>query len=192
MIKSCSNCKYGSLHYTPSYWEVPEEWEIECNYPNTSNFETDIYSINEGFQDSYEDEAKECEQYVEHDLFKPSQELQITLDRIQNLIDDPDEDEESNFLIPNDYAINTSHLLLKETFKICQKSFFKAWVMTEENRGIHLVWSKPETEKQIRLLVPSKEDLTTYLYYESKYSYNSEYNITPFKLSEYIKWIQTT
>lgn len=70
MDRSCSNCIYGSLIRTPPYWEFPEEYDIECNYPNEGNFNEDVNRINENWEgdDDLKEYAQECNVYTLHPL----------------------------------------------------------------------------------------------------------------------------
>lgn len=70
MDKSCSNCLYGNLDYTLGYWELPDEYEIVCNYPNEGNFSKDVNKINDNWDcdGDLQEYAQECDVYTLHPL----------------------------------------------------------------------------------------------------------------------------
>lgn len=70
--KSCSNCLYGNLVYTPSYWEIPDEYSIDCNYPEEGSFGKDVNEINDNWDgdSDLEEYAQDCGSYTTHPYLK--------------------------------------------------------------------------------------------------------------------------
>lgn len=118
-------------------------------------------------------------------------ELNILKNRIEELAEDEEEDEDGFILKPTEYAINKTIDLISEVAKLCYHSFSKAWVSTESNGGIYLTWSNPDSEKELRVLVPYKEELKVYLYHEEKEDYGSKNDVASKDLSCWISWINS-
>jgi hypothetical protein len=120
-----------------------------------------------------------------------NQQLNITKDRIKELANEEDDDEYGRIVIPTQYATEKAIDLISEAAQLCTHSFSKAWVSTEDNGGIYLTWSKPDLDKEFRVLVPASKELKVYLYHEEKEDYGSKNNITAKDLSERINWINS-
>jgi hypothetical protein len=115
----------------------------------------------------------------------------ITRDRIEKLADDEEEDEYGRVIKPTEYATKKAIDLISEAIKLCCNNFSKAWASTEDSGGIYLTWSKPDSEKELRVLVPAKKELDVYLYHEEKEKYDSENNVSAKDLSKWIDWINS-
>jgi hypothetical protein len=113
--------------------------------------------------------------------------LEITIDRIRELTELDEEDEDGEVVIPTKYAIQKAIELVSEAEKLMSSGFFKAWVSSEDTGGIRLTWSKPELKKQVRLVVPPTSDQKTYLYHEHHDEYGVEYNISAKTLSNRLR-----
>jgi hypothetical protein len=118
-------------------------------------------------------------------------ELDITKTRIEKLADCGEEDEDGSILKPTEYATKKAIDLVSEVAQLCHHSFSKAWVLAENNGGIYLIWSKPDSEKELRVLVPHKEEFKIYLYHEEKDKYDSVDDAAAKDLSDWINWINS-
>jgi hypothetical protein len=121
------------------------------------------------------------------DLEVASKELTITIDRIRELTELYEEDEDGEVVITTEYAIQKAIELVSEASRIRPSRFFKAWVSSEDTGGIRLTWSKPELKKQVRLVVPPTSSQQTYLYHEQNDEYGVEYNISAKTLSNRLR-----
>lgn len=114
--------------------------------------------------------------------------LEITIERINELLEDEEEDEYGEVIIPTEYAIQTAIELVSEAARLIPKRFFKAWVSTEDRGGVRLDWSKPELEKEVRLVIPATSNNKIYLYHETIHEYGVEYNVSAKTLSHWLSW----
>ena len=121
-------------------------------------------------------------------LIISTSELAITLDRINELQEDDEEDEYGEVIIASEYATQTAIELVSQASKTISDRFFKAWVSADDYGGIVLTWSKPELDKQVRLVVPQTPDRKRYLYHEMAEEYGIEYNVSAKTLSEWLSW----
>jgi glutamyl/glutaminyl-tRNA synthetase len=121
------------------------------------------------------------------DLEFASKELTITIDRIHELTELDEEDEDGEVVIPTEYAIQKASELVSEASRIRPSRFFKAWVSSEDTGGIRLTWSKPELKKQVRLVIPPTSSQQIYLYHEQNDEYGVEYNISAKTLSNQLR-----
>ena len=131
--------------------------------------------------------------YKETDLFNKindirSKDLEITIERINRLLEDNEEDEYGEIIIPTEYAIQTAIELVSKAAKLIPKLFFKAWISTEDLGGVRLDWSKPESEKEVRLVIPAISHNKIYLYHETIDEYGIEYNVSARTLSLWLSW----
>ena len=131
--------------------------------------------------------------YKETDLFNKlndirSKDLEITIERINRLLEDNEEDEYGEIIIPTEYAIQTAIELVSKAAKLIPKRFFKAWISTEDLGGVRLDWSKPESEKEVRLVIPAISHNKIYLYHETINEYGIEYNVSAKTLSLWLSW----
>ncbi len=116
------------------------------------------------------------------------QDLEITVDRIKSLTGNEEEDEYGEIINPTEYAIETAIELVSAAAKLVSYQFFKAWVSTEDLGGVRLTWSKPDLEKQVRLVIPSTPNLKRYLYHEISDEYGIVYNFSAKTLSHWLSW----
>jgi hypothetical protein len=114
--------------------------------------------------------------------------LKITIDRIKGLLEEDEEDEYGEIIIPAEYSIQTAIELVSKAANLIPQRFFKAWVSTEDSGGVVLTWSKPQSDKKVRLVLPSKPDCKTYLYHEIADEYGIEYNVSAKTLSHWLSW----
>jgi hypothetical protein len=117
-----------------------------------------------------------------------SGDLEITIDRINQLLEDDEEDEYGEIIIPTEYAIKIAIELVSKAANLIPKRFFKAWVSTEDSGGVGLDWSKPELEKEVRLVIPATPDRKICLYHEMGNEYGVEYNVSAKTLSYWLNW----
>ena len=114
--------------------------------------------------------------------------LKITLERINGLKEENEEDEYGEIINPTEYAIKEAIELVSETARSISEKFFKAWVSTEDSGGVVLTWSKPELDKQVRLVIPSVAGQEIYLYHKMAEEYGVKYNVSAKTLSEWLSW----
>ena len=104
------------------------------------------------------------------------------------MLEDNEEDEYGEIIIPTEYAIQTAIELVSKAAKLIPKRFFKAWISTEDLGGVRLDWSKPESEKEVRLVIPAISHNKIYLYHETIDEYGIEYNVSARTLSLWLSW----
>jgi hypothetical protein len=116
------------------------------------------------------------------------EDLEMTIDRINGSVEDAEEDEYGEIIIPTKYAIQKAIELVSKAANLIPKRFFKAWVSTEDSGGVGLDWSKPELEKEVRLVIPATPDRKICLYHEMGNEYGVEYNVSAKTLSYWLNW----
>ena len=107
---------------------------------------------------------------------------------MNELKEDEEEDEYGEIIQPTEYATNKAIDLVSKAAKSISKRFFKAWVSTEDSGGVSLTWSKPDFEKEVRLIIPPTPDRKIYLYHENVSEYGIEYNVSAKTLSHWLSW----
>ena len=115
-------------------------------------------------------------------------ELEITLERINELEEDEEADEYGEVISPNKDATRTAIELVSQAAKSISDRFFKAWVSTDDSGGVVLTWSKPELDKSVRLVIPSIPDRKIYLHHAMGDEYGVEDNISATILSDWLSW----
>ncbi len=127
--------------------------------------------------------------YVRNNSIRVSlRDLELTLARINGLQEDEEEDEYGEIINPTDYATTVAIELVSKAAQLISANFFKAWVSTEDSGGVSLTWSKPELEKEVRLVIPPTSDRKIYLYHEKGAEYGVEYNASAKTLSHWLSW----
>ncbi len=114
--------------------------------------------------------------------------LEITIDRINRLADDEEEDEYGEIIYPTEYANRMATELVSKAANLIPSRFFKAWVSTEDSGGIRLTWSKLELGKDVRLVIPPSPQQKIHLYHEMGDEYGIEYNVSAKTLSHWLSW----
>lgn len=122
-----------------------------------------------------------------------NQDLQITIERIKELADNEEEEEDEYgctiIIIITDSTITRAISLVSEADQLCTK-FFKAWVNYDNNGCIYLIWSNPQSERQMHVQISANTNKpNVYIYYEEKEKYGSQLDIKSQDLSKWIDWV---
>ena len=124
-----------------------------------------------------------------------SKDLEITIQRINELEENEDEDEDENeyneVVKPTEYATKKAIELVSKTAALIPEQFTKAWVSIEDLGGIRLTWARAGSDKQVRLLVPFTTDQQIYLYHEIGDEYGVNYNVSAKTISTWLSWFNT-
>ncbi len=118
-------------------------------------------------------------------------ELEITIDRINELSEEGEEDDYFEVVNPTEYAVQKATDLVSESAKTIAGKFFKAWVSIEDKGGIRLTWSKRELKKEVRLVVPAVPGEKIYIYHEHYEEYGVRYNVSAKTLSKQLSWLNS-
>jgi hypothetical protein len=116
------------------------------------------------------------------------EDLEITIQRINELKEDEDEDEYGEITLPTEYAILKAIELVSESAKLVTERFTKAWVSTENSGGIRLTWARVGLKKEVRLIIPATANKQTCLYHEIGDEYGVDYNVSAKTLSTWLSW----
>ncbi len=116
----------------------------------------------------------------------PIKDLEITIERINGLKEEDEEDEYGEMIIPTEYAIQKAIELVSQAAKLIPHKFFKAWVCSQDPGGIALDWSRSKLRQKVRLVIPSTDSEKIYIYYETGAKYGIEYSISAEILSNWI------
>jgi hypothetical protein len=116
----------------------------------------------------------------------PIKDLEITIERINGLKEEDEEDEYGEIIIPTEYAIQKAIELVSQAAKLIPDKFFKAWVCSQDSGGIALDWSRSKLGQKVRLVIPSTDSEKIYIYYEIGDEYGIEHNISAKTLSDWI------
>jgi hypothetical protein len=117
-----------------------------------------------------------------------SKDLEITIDRINKLADEEDDDEYGEITHPTTYANQLAIELVSKAASFIPQGFFRAWVSSDDSGGIRLTWSKLELGKEVRLVVSSTPQKKIHLYHEMGDEYGIEYNVSAKTLSRWLSW----
>jgi hypothetical protein len=120
-----------------------------------------------------------------------NKELEITIQRINELSEEDEEDEYFEVVNPTEYAIQKATELVSQAASTIAGKFFKAWVSTEDKGGIRLTWSKPGLNKEVRLVIPPVPGEKIYIYHEHQEEYGVQYNISAKTLSSRLSWLNS-
>jgi hypothetical protein len=119
-------------------------------------------------------------------LVIPIKDLEITIERINGLKEEDEEDEYGEIIIPTEYAIQNAIELVSQAAKLIPDKFFKAWVCSQDSGGIALDWSKSKLGQKVRLVIPPTANEEIYIYYEIGDKYDIEHSISAKTLSNWI------
>lgn len=117
-----------------------------------------------------------------------NQHLQITIDRINDLAYNDEEDEYGCITTVTADTIERAIVLVSAAAQLCTK-FLKAWVSIEDSGGIYLTWCHPISARSLRLLLPGNSQTNSYIYYEENDEYDLQTNINSKDLSKWIDWV---
>lgn len=115
-----------------------------------------------------------------------NEELDITLARLQDLLEEEDEDD-YGVAKPSAYAYGTALALVSEAARLMRNRFTRASASTDDRGGIRLTWTRPEAEA--RLVCAHQSDKPTYLYHEAGDEYGVEYDVSASALAQWLDWL---
>jgi hypothetical protein len=118
----------------------------------------------------------------------PSQELQITQDRLIELLQEEEEDE-YGILKPTPYAFDKAWNLTLAASQFMGISFKRASVSTDAEGGIRLTWTKQLPEAEVRLICPAEPNKQLYLYHEKDSQYDVVKDVSGFTLASWLQWL---
>lgn len=110
-----------------------------------------------------------------------SGEYVITLDRIADLNNEPDEEDR-----PSDYAKGTALKALAETARELALAFPRASVSVGPNRGLRITWSRGPGE--VRLVCGGSIDNKSYIYTEFGKDHSVGYVVDGRQIAERLRW----
>ncbi len=116
----------------------------------------------------------------------PIKDLEITIERINGLKEEDEEDEYGETIVPTEYAIQKAIELVSQAAKLISHKFFKAWACTQDSGGITLDWSRSKLSQKARLVIPPTANEEVYIYYEIGDEYGIEHSISAKNLSTWI------
>jgi hypothetical protein len=119
-------------------------------------------------------------------VITPIKDLEITIERINGLKEENEEDEYGEIIIPTEYATQKAIELVSQTAKLIPEQFFKAWVCSQDSGGIALDWSRSKLGQKVRLVIPPTDNEEIYIYYEIGAEYGIEHSISVKTLSNWI------
>jgi hypothetical protein len=163
--------------------------QVTSRFTDVDRYQNLVIKINQTERVVKLDSLSVLRNYVRRNSIRVSlRDLELTLARINGLREDEEEDEYGEIINPTDYATVIAIELISKAAKLIPSKFFKAWVSTEDSGGISLTWSKPELEKEVRLIIPPTPDRKIYLYHEKGAEYGVEYNVSAKTLGYWLSW----
>jgi len=121
------------------------------------------------------------------DKIAENEELNITLARLQALLNEEEDDDDYGVAKPSTYAFGTALALVSEAARLMDSPFKRASASTDERGGIRLTWSRPEAE--VRLVCAYQSDKPTYLYHEVGNEYEVERDVSVSTVSYWLDWL---
>jgi hypothetical protein len=115
-----------------------------------------------------------------------NKELNITLVRLQTLLEEEDEDD-YGVAKPSAYAYGTALALVAEAARLIGDRFTRASASIDDRGGIRLTWTRPQAE--VRLVCTHQSDKPTYLYHEAGDEYGVEYDVSASALAHWLDWL---
>lgn len=115
-----------------------------------------------------------------------NKELNITLVRLQTLLEEEDEDD-YDVANPSAYAYGTALTLVAEAARLMGDRFTRASASIDDRGGIRLTWTRPQAE--VRLVCAHQSDKPTYLYHEAGDEYGVEYDVSASGLAHWLDWL---
>lgn len=115
-----------------------------------------------------------------------NKELNITLVRLQTLLEEEDEDD-YGVAKPSAYAYATALALVAEAARLMGDHFTRASASIDDRGGIRLTWTRPQAE--VRLVCAHQSDKPTYLYHEAGDEYGVEYDVSASALAHWLDWL---
>jgi vacuolar-type H+-ATPase subunit I/STV1 len=122
----------------------------------------------------------------EDNFASENEELDITLARLQDLLEEEDEDD-YGVAKPSAYAYGTALALVSEAARLMGNRLTRASASTDDRGGIRLTWTRPEAE--VRLVCAHQSDKQTYLYHEAGDEYGVEYDVSASALAHWLDWL---
>jgi hypothetical protein len=116
-----------------------------------------------------------------------SNSITVTLKRLIALLAE-DEVDEYGILQPSQTAFKLAMQFVIEAYEAMGDEFPKASASTDEEGGIRLIWSKPESDCEVRLICPAQSNKAAYLYHELGSAYAVEREV--FDLTQWLEWLQ--
>lgn len=124
----------------------------------------------------------------EDNFASDNKELDITLARLRELLEEEDEDD-YGVATPSAYAYGTALALVSEAARLIGDRFTRASASTDDRGGIRLTWTKPKAE--VRLVCAHQSDKPTYLYHEAGNEYRVEHNVSASILTHWLDWLNS-
>ncbi|MEW5856828.1 MAG: hypothetical protein AB1861_05545 [Cyanobacteriota bacterium] len=124
----------------------------------------------------------------EDNFTSDNEELDITLARLQELLEEEDEDD-YGVATPSAYAYGTALALVSEAARLIGDRFTRASASTDDRGGIRLTWTRPEAE--VRLVCAHQSDKPTYLYHEAGNEYRVEHDVSASTLTHWLDWLNS-
>lgn len=122
----------------------------------------------------------------EYKFASDNEELNITLSRLQALLNEEDEDD-YGIAKPSAYAYGTALALVSEAVRLMASAFTRASASTDDKGGIRLTWLRPNAE--VRLVCAHQSDKPTYLYHETDDEYEVEHNVSALTVAHWLNWL---
>lgn len=115
--------------------------------------------------------------------------LNITLTRLQGLLEEEDEEDDYGVTKPSAYAYGTALALVSEAARLMKTDFTRGSASTDDKGGIRLTWLRPNAE--VRLVCAHQPDKSTYLYHEVGDEYGVEHDVSAPKVAHWLNWLNS-
>ena len=112
----------------------------------------------------------------------------VTLQRLMELLETEEEEDEYGILKPTDYAFQTVIKLLLEAGSLMGSNFPKGSACPDDRGGIRLESTSLESDREVCLVCPFNSENPVYIYRATRDNHTSEDVISASNLVNSLKW----
>ena len=114
----------------------------------------------------------------------------VTLQRIVELLETEEEEDEYGILKPTDYAFKTVMNLVLEAGSLMGSNFPRGSACPDDEGGITITWNSKEQERSIVLFCPCNTEQRAYVFHRSSRENSTEFDVSASTLVYWLQWFQ--
>ena len=114
----------------------------------------------------------------------------VTLQRLMELLETEEEEDEYGVIKPTDYAFQTVMKLVLEAGSLMGSNFPKGSACPDDEGGITITWNSKEPERNIVLFCPCNSEKQAYIFHRSSNENSTEFDVSASALVYWLQWFQ--